>query len=126
MAYINPELDKQVYSDYLVAMLTGTPLKEVARKNKVSERQVNCVKKRMESKRAYKMTSNIRKQMWENKYKHIQDLLDVKPNDGIQQALIRKLYGVHGFDIKEIIKYTGKGRVYVMDCIFFGLSTGTL
>ena len=117
MAYINPELDKQVYSDYLVAMLTNTPLKEVARKNKVSERQVNCVKKRMESNRAYKMTSNLRKQMWENKYKHIQDLLDVKPNQGIQQALIRKLYSVHGFSIAEIMKYTKRGRVYVMDCI---------
>jgi hypothetical protein len=55
--------------------------------------------------------------MWENKYKHIQDILDVKPNQGIQDALIRKLYSVHGFDVKEIIKYTKSGRVYVTDCL---------
>jgi hypothetical protein len=111
------ELHTQVYSDYLVAMLVGTPLKEVARKNGCSEKLIQNIRHRKESERAYRMTSNIRKQLWENKYKHIQDMLDTKPNQGIQDALIRKLYSVHGFDIKEITKYTGKGRVYIMDCL---------
>jgi hypothetical protein len=74
--------------------------------------------------------------MWENKYKHIQDIIDtalkaktlqsIENAINIQQALIRKLYSVHGFDIKEIMKYTRKGKVYILDCIEDGLSTGSI
>ena len=117
MAYINPELDKQVYDDYLVAMLMKTPLKEVARKNKVSERQINCVKKRMESKESNRIAPSKRPQMWKNRYKHIQDMLDKKPDKDTQDALIRRMYNDNGFSIAEIMKHTGKGKVYVMDCL---------
>jgi hypothetical protein len=119
MAYINPELDKQVYSDYLVAMLVGTPLKDVARKNKVSERQVNCVKKRMEGLVPKTITPSNKPKMWKYKFKYVQDWIDSLRHDEyeIQDALIYAMYDLHGFSIEEIVKYTGKNEAYVRGCL---------
>lgn len=113
----NEQLHNQVYIDYIEAIILEKPLRDVAKKNKCSEKLIQNIRHRKEQNESHRMAPSKRPQMWKNRYKHIQDLLDKKPDKALQDALIRRMYNLNGYSIKEITKYTGKGKVYVMDCL---------
>ena len=97
--------DQEIYTDYLVAILTGQPLWTVADKYKIHLRQIHLIKNRVEARNQRVVGKNMRGHMWNTKYK----LLWERPQNtyGVKNAIMRDMYYKSGFDTDEIALLTG-------------------
>jgi len=107
--------DKDIYQDYLVYMLLGEPVYLLCEKHDCDRKTITNVKNRMEVNTPH--GEHIREANWTHKYKHIQDKLDKKPNEYIQEALVREMYYKAGYDLSEIAKYTKITKVKAKEYI---------
>jgi hypothetical protein len=96
--------DKEIYQDYLVAMILGEPVYLLCEKHDCDRKTITNVKNRMELHSPH--GHHMREANWTHKYKHVQELIDKKPNERLQRALVREMYYKAGYDLSEIVQYT--------------------
>lgn len=106
---------QQIYSEYLLAMLLGNPVYQVSDRHKLSRRGLYFLIERIESKQRFSELPHCRKQIWEQRYAHMWELVKTKP---LHRAVVKDLYRRSGFDIKEISRYTGLSQAAVKVCLF--------
>ena len=100
----------QIYTDYLVARLLNTPLSDILKKYDICKRTLFNIVNKYEHPRKLS-GSNFRSQLWKYKYSYIHT------EEHAREAMIREMYYVSGFPVKEIVEYTGKGKAYVLDVL---------
>lgn len=111
-----PYTDKELYVQYLKAMLLGKPMYELAREMDCHIRYIHKVRNRVEKTHHYPRAQNARAQLWEHKYSGIWN--DHDRNKFLETAVIKEMYFKSGFDAKEIATLCKRTPEYVETTLF--------